>query len=98
MNYDMDLLIWDRIHIDVVDIRRGLLEQTRTDVVPENNVYLFVIGRSGTIFIDGVPYISDLQKEFYKRYIEARLDVLLRPVFEMTELTETEQTGPTISL
>ena len=49
-------------------------------------------------FIDGVPYISDLQKEFYKRYIEARLDVLLRPVFEMTELTETEQTGPTISL
>lgn len=57
MNYDMDLLIWDRIHIDVVDIRRGLLEQTRTDVVPENNVYLFVIGRSGTIFIDGVPYM-----------------------------------------
>ncbi len=49
-------------------------------------------------FIDGVPYISDLQKEFYKRYIAARLDLILRPVFEMTELTKTEQAGPTMSL
>ena len=49
-------------------------------------------------FIDGVPYISDLQKEFYKRYIAARRDLILRPVFEMTELTETQQAGPTMSL
>lgn len=35
--------------------------------------------------IDRVPYISDLQKEFYKRYISARLELLLRPVCEMTE-------------
>lgn len=48
--------------------------------------------------IDGVPYISDLQKEFYKRYIAARRDLILRPVFEMTELTESEQAGPTMSL
>ena len=48
--------------------------------------------------IDGVPYISDLQKEFYKRYIAARRDLILRPVFEMTELTETQQAGPTMSL
>ena len=49
-------------------------------------------------FIDVVPYISDLQREFYKRYIAARLDLILRPVFEMTELTKTEPAGPTISL
>ena len=49
-------------------------------------------------FIDEVPYISDLQKEFYKRYISSRLDAILRPVYEMAEPTETEQAGPTISL
>lgn len=36
-------------------------------------------------FIDEVPYISDLQKEFYKKYISARYDIILRPTYEMTE-------------
>lgn len=36
-------------------------------------------------FINQVPYISELQKEFYKRYISARLDLILRPVYEMTK-------------
>jgi hypothetical protein len=31
------------------------------------------------MFINDVPYISDLQKRFYDRYITARLDMLLRP-------------------
>ncbi len=31
-------------------------------------------------FIDQVPFISDLQKEFYKQYILARMDLLLRPL------------------
>lgn len=39
-------------------------------------------------FIDRMPYISDLQKVFYKRYISARLDLLLRPVYEMMGQTE----------
>lgn len=43
--------------------------------------------------IDRTPYISELQKEFYKRYISARLDLIIRPVYEMTEQTA-EQTGP----
>lgn len=34
-------------------------------------------------FIDTVPYISELQKEFYKQYISARKEILLRPVYEM---------------
>ena len=33
-------------------------------------------------FINGVPYISDLQKEFYNRYIAARVDRLIRPAVE----------------
>ena len=34
-------------------------------------------------FIDGVPYISDLQKEFYKRYIDARFELILEPAYDM---------------
>lgn len=36
-------------------------------------------------FIDEVPYISDLQKEFYKEYIWTRYNIILHPVYEMTE-------------
>lgn len=34
-------------------------------------------------FIDGTPYISSLQKEFYRRYILARSDMILEPAFDM---------------
>ncbi len=44
-------------------------------------------------FIDTVPYISDLQKDFYKHYISARMDIILRPVYEMME-----QTGQSMSM
>ena len=37
-------------------------------------------------FIDSVPYISDLQKEFYKRYIGARFDKILRPAYNRAVL------------
>lgn len=33
--------------------------------------------------IEETPYISDLQKEFYKRYIEARMSLILAPAHEM---------------
>lgn len=33
-------------------------------------------------FIDDTPYISDLQKSFYKSYIKARYNVLLLPIYE----------------
>ncbi len=32
-------------------------------------------------FIDSVPYITDLQKKFYKKYISARYELILRPAF-----------------
>ena len=34
-------------------------------------------------FIFAVPYISDLQKEFYDCYITARLDIIIRPAYEI---------------
>lgn len=33
------------------------------------------------VFIDSVPYISDLQKEFYKTYISERYEKILTPVY-----------------
>lgn len=48
-------------------------------------------------FIDDVPYISDLQKEFYKEYISARLDLIIRPAYEMAEQTD-EQPEPTMTM
>ena len=48
-------------------------------------------------FIDSVPYISDLQKDFYKEYISARADLILRPAYEMAEETQYES-GPIMSM
>jgi len=42
-------------------------------------------------FINDVPYISDFQKEFYNRYITARLDMILRPAHEIIMSDEPEQ-------
>ena len=40
------------------------------------------MGQIGT-FIDEVPYLTDLQRQFYKSYIVARFDLILRPAYEM---------------
>ena len=48
-------------------------------------------------FIDDVPYISDLQKEFYKEYISSRLDLIIRPAYEMADQTD-EQPEPTMTM
>ena len=32
-------------------------------------------------FVDNVPYIGDLQKDFYKTYIIARYEKILLPVY-----------------
>lgn len=34
-------------------------------------------------FVDEVPYISELQKEFYGRYIEARYNKILKPALDL---------------
>ena len=34
-------------------------------------------------FIDGTPVISDLQKQFYSRYLQARYDLILSPAYKL---------------
>lgn len=36
--------------------------------------------------IEATPYISDLQKAFYKRYINARISLILAPAYSITSL------------
>ena len=36
-------------------------------------------------FIDGTPVISDLQKQFYSRYLQARYDLILSPAYKLIE-------------
>lgn len=43
-------------------------------------------------FIEGTPYLSDLQKAFYKKYIGARVSLLLAPVHEMILALKSGQT------
>ena len=33
-------------------------------------------------FVDDVPYISKLQKEFYRTYITARYEKMIKPAFK----------------
>ena len=49
------------------------------------------------VFIDDTPYISELQKEFYKIYIGARYEKILLPVFEQTQDITREET-PILSM
>lgn len=49
-------------------------------------------------FIDEIPYLMDLQRQFYKSYIAARLDLLLRPAYEMMAQEAPEQTEPTLTM
>ena len=36
-------------------------------------------------FIDGTPVISDLQKQFYSHYLQARYDLILSPAYKLIE-------------
>lgn len=49
-------------------------------------------------FVDEIPYLMDLQRQFYKSYIAARLDLLLRPAYEMMAQEAPEQTEPTLTM
>lgn len=47
-------------------------------------------------FIDEVPYLTDLQRQFYKSYIAARLALILRPAYEMLDQEAPEPYNVTI--
>lgn len=49
-------------------------------------------------FIDQVSGITDLQKEFYKTYVNARYDLIIRPALEMVTAEGQEESGPTLTM
>ena len=49
-------------------------------------------------FIDGVPCITDLQKTFYKRYISARFEQILRPAYDMVMSEKQELSEPNMTI
>ena len=51
-------------------------------------------------FIDQVPYISDEQKEFYKKYIAARFGKILVPAYEnaLSQCRDEPKSGPTMTM
>lgn len=55
------------------------------------------MGKIGA-FIDAVPYLTALQRQFYKSYIAARLDLILWPAYEMVTREAPEQAGPTLTM
>lgn len=34
-------------------------------------------------FIDTVPYLTDLQRSFYKTYLKARYDLIISPAYDI---------------
>lgn len=46
-------------------------------------------------FIDNVPYISDLQREFYKKYIASRYELIMLPALE---IVQAEEQSPTLTM
>ena len=49
-------------------------------------------------FIDEVPYLSELQRKFYKHYIKARYDLILVPAFDLAVNLEPGKTNPIIGI
>ncbi len=49
-------------------------------------------------FIDSTEGISDLQKEFYKRYIETRYNLIIQPAIQIAAAEEQEENGPSMTM
>jgi len=49
-------------------------------------------------FIEEVPYITDLQKKFYKRYIAARFEQILKPAYDMVMSQKQEPSEPSMTI
>lgn len=49
-------------------------------------------------FIDSTEGISDLQKEFYKRYIETRYNLIIQPAIQIVAAEEQEENGPSMTM
>ena len=55
---------------------------TNCRIIP-GRAYNGANGSKIAAFIDSTPAISDLQKQFYKRYLQARYDLILVPTYKL---------------
>ena len=49
-------------------------------------------------FIDEVPFITELQKTFYKRYVSARFEQILKPAYDMVMSEKQELSEPKMTM
>lgn len=49
-------------------------------------------------FIEEVPFIIELQKTFYKRYITARFEQILKPAYDMVMSEKQELSEPNMTM
>lgn len=56
MAIEEELMFWDRVSIDIVNVRHGLLFRQQAEMLLDNSCFLFVVGRNGRITIDHDPY------------------------------------------
>ena len=49
-------------------------------------------------FIEEVPFITELQKTFYKRYITARFEQILKPAYDMVMSEKQELSEPNMTM
>lgn len=49
-------------------------------------------------FLDGIPFLSDLQRSFYKAYISARYELIIQPAMEMVWSQSITQTTPILTM
>lgn len=49
-------------------------------------------------FLDGIPFLSDLQRSFYKAYISTRYELIIQPAMEMVWSQSITQTTPILTM
>lgn len=49
-------------------------------------------------FVEAAPYLSELQRRFYKHYIRARYDLILAPALDLAVSLEQAQTDPIMEM
>ena len=60
--------------------REDLIYELTTN--PCSTVLVAIIDNKIVGFIDSIPYLTDLQKEFYSRYTTARYEKIIEPAYE----------------
>ena len=56
MDYSAEIMIWDSTIIRIINMKHGLLIEQEISVLYENSAFIFAIGNSGNITLEGKTY------------------------------------------